>query len=99
MLGMADTQSTQVTITRTMQRIIAFMLDNPERKVFGRLVASELGLTSGTVIPLLRRMERHGWLIAEREPENQRSGRSGGPRVFYRFAPRQAAKLRKAIGK
>lgn len=76
-----------------MEQIIRHMLA-AKGKVYGAAVAEELGLTSGTVAPILVRMEDVGWVKSERI---KIGGTSGTARRYYRFTEGSAAMLRKAI--
>jgi DNA-binding PadR family transcriptional regulator len=64
-----------------------------EHPLYGQWVLGELrrhgyDISPGTLYPLLRRMERHGWLRCEAE-------RGGGPRArqYYHLTARGAAVL------
>ena len=64
-----------------------------EHPLFGQWVLEELrrhgyDISPGTLYPLLRRMERHGWLRCQVEP-------GGGPRArqYYHLTSRGAAVL------
>ena len=44
-----------------------FFLERPQEKLCGSDVMKELKLPSGTVYPILARMNKHGWLTRELE--------------------------------
>jgi DNA-binding PadR family transcriptional regulator len=64
--------------------VLRALLDAPEpcRVRFGYEVIQETGLTSGSVYPILHRLEEDGWLVSGEEP----SPAKGAPaRRCYRF--------------
>lgn len=86
---MADTET--VTISYRMQQIIAHMLRNPRAAYCVSDLCRDLGLLSGSVSPIMRSMEKYGWLKSEIEPR-----RRYHPRTYYRFTTGTVTMLRKA---
>lgn len=94
---MTQTESppAQVPIHRNMEKIIRHMLENPRTAICGADIGRALGLSSGTITPIMKKMLAAGWLDAETEP--RRPGATGPLRVMYRFTQGTAAMLRKAV--
>lgn len=78
-----------------MEQIIATMLERPRKAYYTRQLCATLNLTSGTISPLLNRMEEAGWVASEFV--SAAGSRRGAPRKYYRFTAGTAAMLRKAI--
>jgi PadR family transcriptional regulator PadR len=74
----------RVRMTRNVRAILAALLAAPEpcQVRFGYEIVQETGLTSGSVYPVLHRLEDEGWLVSGEEP-SQTKGRP--PRRCYRF--------------
>ena len=64
------------------------LLTQPTRQWYGLEVVKATSLPSGTVYPILGRMERHGWLTSTREevPADVRTSRP--PRRYYTLTDR-----------
>lgn len=72
--------------SRQARQIIAEMLKDPEGEHYGLDLGRTTGLASGTLYPILFRMEREGWLSSAWERIDPRiEGRS--PRKYYSLTP------------
>src|SRR6059058_1267535 len=66
------------------QLVLAALLGEPEREVYGVEIGERAGLRSGTVHPILARLEGAGWLQSRWEDIDPRAeGRP--PRRYYRL--------------
>lgn len=73
-------------MTLPTQLVLRVLLANPGCEVYGAQVAAAAELPSGTVHPLLARLERFGWLTSRWEAIDPRE--SGRPRRrYYRLTP------------
>ena len=84
-------------MTRNVRAVLRSLLNAhaPCRARFGYEILQETDLTSGTVYPILHRLQEAGWLISDEEPSPQK-GRP--PRRCYRFTEMGAAEAWKALG-
>lgn len=51
-----------------MLAVVSVMLQDPTSPWYGLALAEETGVRSGTVYPILARLERDGWLTSSWEP-------------------------------
>lgn len=66
------------------QAILATLLEDVNQPHYGLEMAKAAGLPSGTIYPMLARLEREGWV--ESEPENIDASVAGRrPRRYYRL--------------
>lgn len=65
-------------------KVLSALLEDVEHEVYGLEVLRTTGLKSGTLYPLLDRLEAHGW-VESRWEERGTLGRSGARRRFYRL--------------
>jgi PadR family transcriptional regulator PadR len=49
------------------QRVLEALLEDPMRELYGLEVGAAAGLRSGTVHPILARLEGYGWLLSRWE--------------------------------
>lgn len=77
---------------------IRAMLDEPAREMYGLEICKAAGLPSGTLHPILARLERCGWLESHWEDVEPTEG--GRPRRrYYRLSPDGAERARAALAK
>lgn len=85
-------------MTKNVLAILRAVLDAPEpsRERFGYEIVRETGLTSGSVYPVLHRLEEEeGWLVSDEKP----SPTKGRPhRRCYRFTDAGMAGAREVLG-
>ncbi|MEV7908199.1 PadR family transcriptional regulator [Streptomyces anulatus] len=83
-------------MTLPTQLVLRAMLDAPAREMYGLEICAAAGLPSGTIHPVLARLEGIRWLEsrwAEAEPYE----RSGPRRRYYRLTPDGAERARVAL--
>jgi DNA-binding PadR family transcriptional regulator len=78
--------------------VIRAMLDEPAREMYGLEICKAVGLPSGTLHPILARLERCGWLESRWEDLEPTEG--GKPRRrFYKPSSDGAERARAALTK
>lgn len=76
--------------------ILRIMLEDPQASYYGLDLAKQSGRPTGTLYPLLRKMERQGWLRSEVEPIDPSV--EGRPRrIMYSLTSRGVEKAREAL--
>jgi PadR family transcriptional regulator PadR len=86
-------------MTLTTIRLISVLLQDPTRPVYGLELVKAVKSKSGTIYPILARLERAGWLQAMWEEETEHAGTSGGPRRrFYSLTGLGERRAREEIG-
>lgn len=74
----------QPRITLQTLKVLAVLLERPTEEVYGMELLEKTGLRSGTLYPVLARLERLGWLGSEwEEIDPEKVGRPR--RRFYRL--------------
>jgi DNA-binding PadR family transcriptional regulator len=83
-------------ITRETERVLAAFLRYPTKPRYGLEIAREAGLATGTLYPILARLEAAGWLESEWEDiDPVLAGRRA--RRYYRLTAEGARVARQAI--
>lgn len=78
------------------QLVLHALLEHPTRELYGLEICNAAGLASGTIHPILARLERLGWL--ESRWEDIDPVEEGRPqRRYYRLSPDGADQARHAI--
>lgn len=78
------------------QLVLRALLEHPPRELYGLEICDAAGLASGTIHPILARLERLGWL--ESRWEDIDPAKEGRPRRrYYRFGPDGAEPARHAL--
>jgi len=78
--------------------VVRAMLAEPAREMYGLEICKAAGLPSGTLHPILARLERRGWL--ESRWEDIRPTEEGRPRRrYYHLSPYGAERARAALEK
>jgi PadR family transcriptional regulator PadR len=68
------------------QLVLQALLEDPQRELYGRELGEAAGLPSGTIHPILARLEGCGWL--ESRWEDVDASTAGRPaRRYYRLTP------------
>jgi PadR family transcriptional regulator, regulatory protein PadR len=68
------------------QRVLEALLDDPQRELYGLEIGEAAGLRSGTVHPILARLEGYGWLSSRWEDVD--ASAEGRPaRRYYVLTP------------
>jgi DNA-binding PadR family transcriptional regulator len=63
------------------QRVLEALLEDPQRELYGLEIGEAAGLRSGTVHPILARLEGYGWLASRWEDID--TGAEGRPARRY----------------
>ena len=93
---MAPRQTPRMTIST--QLVLAVLLGDPAEERYGLEIGAEAGLPSGTVHPILARLEGLGWLESRWEDiDPSEQGRP--PRRYYRLTGAGAASARAALSR
>jgi DNA-binding PadR family transcriptional regulator len=78
------------------QLVLRALLEHPTRELYGLEICAAAGLASGTIHPILARLERLGWL--ESRWEDIDPVKEGRPkRRYYRLTPDGAEHARHAL--
>ena len=93
-----DSDSTDPRMTLTTQIVLRALLEDPARELYGLEICSRAGLPSGTIHPILARLERIEWL--ESRWEDVDPSEQGRPRRrYYRLSPDGAEQARSALSR
>lgn len=57
----------QIRVSRNVLKVLKMMIEKPQTPYSGADIAREVGIGSGTLYPLLQRLENAGWLKSEWE--------------------------------
>jgi PadR family transcriptional regulator len=83
-------------MTRATQLVLQAFVADPSRQMYGLQVGQVAGLASGTIHPILARLEACGWLESCWEDLGQEA--VGRPRRrFYRLTPDGAVSVTRAL--
>lgn len=83
-------------MTMPTQLVLRVLLEDPAREMYGLQLCTEAGLPSGTIHPILARLERVGWLTSRWEEVDSRQ--EGRPkRRYYRLNPDAIANVQAAL--
>ena len=76
--------------------VLYVLIEDPDREMYGLQICQTAGLPSGTIHPILARLEKTGWLTSRWEEIDTRE--EGRPRRrYYRLNPNSLAKVRAAL--
>lgn len=93
---MAGARGPRMTVPT--QLVLAALLADPAREMYGLEICAEAGLQSGTIHPILARLERLGWLSSRWEQVDP--ALAGRPRRrYYRLEPDSVAAVRAALAR
>lgn len=85
-------------MTLATQHVLSAFLDDPGRPLYGLQVCEAAGLPSGTIHPILARLERVGWLTSSWEELDP--SEAGRPRRrYYKLDPNSIAVARSALAR
>ncbi|MER5514609.1 PadR family transcriptional regulator [Streptomyces sp. NPDC002763] len=91
-------ESSAPRMTLPTQLVLRAFLEEPTEELYGLEVCARAQLASGTIHPILARLESVGWLVSrweEVDPHEQ-----GRPRRrYYRLSPDGAASARQALAR
>lgn len=87
-------------MTQATQLVLRTFLDEPGQEIYGLEICSKAGLPSGTIHPILARLEGLGWLESFWEDDGNARAEGRPRRRYYRLtrdgAERAPAALRRA---
>lgn len=73
-------------MTLPTQLVLRALIAEPAREMYGLEIGTEAGLESGTIHPILARLERYGWLRSHWEDADPKQ--EGRPRRrYYQLTP------------
>ena len=85
-------------LTAATVAVLRALLHQPSREMYGLQVCAEAGLPTGTVHPILARLEKMEWLTSEWEQADTRT--EGRPRRrYYRLSERGAMRAQAAVAR
>jgi PadR family transcriptional regulator PadR len=84
-----------VKVSMPMLKVLRAMVDRPLQPMYGLELMAAADIKSGTLYPLLARLQQAGWLEGEWEQHDPESGRP--PRKFYRLSEDGMARARTAL--
>jgi len=85
-----------IRMTLQTQHVLRVLLDDPSAEHYGLEVAKAAGLPSGSLYPILARLEQAGWLTSDWEEIDEReAGRRR--RRYYRLTPNGTAQADQAL--
>ena len=85
-------------MTQTTQAVLRALLEQPSKEMYGLEICSLAELPSGTIHPILARLEKAGWLDSRWEQIDPHA--QGRPRRrYYRLNPDGAERARLALAK
>ena len=88
----------ELRMTIPTQRVLEALLADPDAELYGLEIGSAAGLRSGTVHPILARLEGYGWL-ASRWEDVDPSAEGRPPRRYYRLTADGAQAARSALAR
>ena len=92
----SDSRDPRMTLPT--QLVLRALLEEPAREMYGLEVCSRAGLKSGTIHPILARLEQAEWLESRWEETNPRE--EGRPRRrYYRLSPDGAVRACNALAR
>jgi DNA-binding PadR family transcriptional regulator len=85
-------------LTIATQRVLEVLLSEPASEVYGLVLGERAGLPSGTIHPILARLEAVGWVSSRWEDVDP--ARAGRPRRrYYRLTEQGAQQARQALAR
>lgn len=85
-------------ITLSLTRVLRVFIDNPSEKLWGFDLGKRSKLPSGTIYPLLARLERNGWVVADwEEIDESKEGRR--KRRYYQLTELGSREAEKVLEK
>ena len=83
-------------MTLPTQLVLRQLLDDPDREMYGLEICTSAGLPSGTIHPILARLERIGWITSRWEDIDP--SKEGRPRRrYYQLDPNAASQIQAAL--
>ena len=93
---MVQKSTSSPRMTLATQHVLRVLLDDPGQWVYGLQIGESAGLPSGTIHPILARLESYGWVESTWEDIDPR--REGRPaRRYYRLTATGASRAQNAL--
>ena len=86
-------------MTLQTQLVLRALLEEPAQQRYGLELCELVGLPSGTIYPILARLERVGWVDSEWEDPAAHEQAGRPRRRFYRLTPDGADQARAALAR
>ena len=86
-------------MTLPTQLVLRALLEDPSQEFYGLQVCARAGLPSGTIHPILARLENWGWLESRWEAADTALEDGRPRRRYYRLNPDGAERARLALAK
>lgn len=86
-------------MTLQTQNVLKAFMDEPGRELYGLEVIAATRLATGTIYPILARLERYGWIEGRWEDPGISQQESRPPRRYYKITAAGAEGSRTAITK
>jgi DNA-binding PadR family transcriptional regulator len=83
-------------MTSSVLKVIAALLADPSSERYGLQLMQDTGLPSGTLYPILVRLERAGW-VASRWEQIDPVAEGRPPRRYYRLTSEGAVEARREV--
>lgn len=83
-------------MTLPTQLVLRALMDDPTREMYGLEICAAAGLPSGTIHPILARLEKVGWLRSRWEQIDP-SGEGRPRRRYYGLEPNSIAQVQAAL--
>ncbi|TDE26525.1 helix-turn-helix transcriptional regulator [Actinomadura sp. 6K520] len=77
--------------------VLDAMLSDPAKRRFGLELCAETGQPSGTIYPILARLERFGWIEGRKESPAEHLAGGRRARYYYTLTDEGAARARTAL--
>jgi PadR family transcriptional regulator, regulatory protein PadR len=88
--------ATEVRVSRQMLKVLKMLMEKPQTPYSGAEIARQVAVGSGTLYPLLQRLENAGWVKSEWEDVDPRE--AGRPRRRqYKLTGRGQSEAAKAL--
>jgi PadR family transcriptional regulator, regulatory protein PadR len=88
----------QPKMTLQVLRVLQVLVDAGEAERYGLELCDETELPSGTIYPIVARLERAGWLESRWEAPGLHAVRKTPPRRYYRLTRDGAELARESLG-
>jgi PadR family transcriptional regulator, regulatory protein PadR len=86
-------------MTLQTQLVLRALLAEPAAEHYGLQLCAETGLPSGTIYPIVARLEQLGWVVSSWEDPVQHITEGRPRRRYYRFTEDGAAQARDALAR
>lgn len=84
-------------MTAGVARVVRIFLDDPAVPIYGFELMQRTRFPSGTIYPILARLERAGWIVGQLEETDKASRMGRPPRRLYRLTAEGAVAAHVAL--